>query len=219
MSAPDVAMKYVKGETITPEIHHDWQVRRERETTNMTVIPDEAYLRPGTIPVFTIRHPGLMVPSVYRAIRDAEQGPATDKSNMIFATNLGWSRLLHDWYLAQGVTPIVADSDDYMTNQAFVRQLSVELGLSPDHIIFTWPKSTKEISEMPQIVVGIMKTIWNSEGIIPGMDAKSLNLAEEEEKWKAEFGDETAAFLKMLVDRAMPHYEYLRKRRFRVQEE
>ena len=189
-------------------------------TTNITVLPDEFFLHQNTIPVFSIRHPGLMVPSIYRAMSGREFDDSRGNSNIKFSTNLGWSRLLYDWYLSKGVEPIVADSDDYMTRQGFMRELCIATGLSPDHVTYSWPKASEdELSQMPQLVAGIKKTLLGSDGVITGMDARNIRLEDEVRKWKDEFGEETAVFLKELVNRAMPHYEYLHERRLRMEGE
>lgn len=128
---------------------------------------------------------------------------------------------MYDWYLEKGVEPVIVDADDYMTSREFMRQLAVRIGLDPDHVVFNWPKATEQelLNIQPPIAARIKKTLLSSDGIIPGHDARALKLDDEEQEWREEFGEPTASFLKELVDRTMPHYEYLHERRLRLEVE
>ena len=127
---------------------------------------------------------------------------------------------MYDWYVAHGFHPVIIDADDYMTSRDFMRKLCKKTGLDAERVMYSWPKATeKEVREIqPPIIAKVLHTLLGSEGIIPGLDAQNLNLEEEEEKWREEFG-EKAALVKELVGVTMPHYEYLSVRRLRVDDE
>ena len=226
---PELAAMYTFNEYIEKP---DWSYWQPHSTTGSptesytspSVLPDDALLRSGDRVVFLIRHPGLMVPSIYRTIIETR---GYDPNNMVFASTLRWSRLLYDWYLekgpAKGVGPIVVDADDYMadTDGSFMKLLCKKLGLDPEAIAYTWPKDTKESLEVypepiREMVGTIKKTIMGSEGVVPGNTAVDFDMAQAEQKWTKTWGEEGASEIKELVERTMPEYEYMRAKRLRV---
>ncbi|KAK4497051.1 hypothetical protein PRZ48_011500 [Zasmidium cellare] len=189
--------------------------QRPDHKQNFTTIPDEVLLHPGTIPLITIRHPVLAVPSNYRATNSLYTG--TKRKNWIVNTSLAFNRDLYDYYVAHGIEPIVADSDDYMSSEAFVRHLTSKLGLDPAKAVVSWPKSTeKEKQDMHPMLLQVQATLVDSEGIKPARASRNIDLEAEREKWKEEFSQEELELMEELVEIAMPHYEYLRERRLRV---
>ena len=156
-----------------------------------------------------------MIPSIYRAMSGSENAAMSQseqpvsKANFLVSCNLGWSRVLYDWYLKRGFEPLIVDADDYMTSREFMRQLCIKTGLDPDHLVYNWPKATEEELKkiQPPVAAKILKTLLSSDGIVPGLDARDLNMNEEVAKWKKEFGEETTSLLIELVDRAVPQYE------------
>lgn len=182
---------------------------------NFTTVPDDVLLYPGTIPLITIRHPVLTVPSNYRAASALYTG--AKRSNWILNTGLAWYRDLYDYYRAHGIEPIVADSDDYMSSEVFVRHLAGRVGLDPAKAIVTWPKATEEEKQkMHPMLLQIQDSLVNSEGIRADRASKNLDLEAEREKWKSEFDSERLKLMEEMVEIAMPHYEYLRERRLQT---
>jgi hypothetical protein len=177
--------------------------------TSPTSLPDSLLL--SMKPIFQIRHPILMFPSMVRAENKA-MGPIRPRELMLAATlTLRHSRSLFDWYLSQGgeVRPQVIDADDIIGNKAAVRHVCVETGLDPDAVQYEW--ETRE--EPDPLMAAFLSTINASKGIIPSLAARGLDFETEKAKWKAEFGDEDGEDLAKFVSDAMPDYEYLLSQR------
>ncbi len=72
MLSPTLTSRYTYGDACSGS-ELSWTVLQSRESeaglrTNPTILPDAFLLQPRTVPIFTIRHPVLMIPSIYRAI-------------------------------------------------------------------------------------------------------------------------------------------------------
>jgi hypothetical protein len=188
------------------------QCRNEPDSahTNPTSLPDSFLL--SMQPIFQIRHPALMFPSMLRAQSPMED-TNTRNPRVITTMTLRHSRSLYDWYLENGGErkPRVIDADDIMNDPAAVRQLCLQTGLDPDAIQYEW----EERHEENPIKASFLSTINASKGIVKGLDACNLNIETEKVKWKAAFDDETAEDLAKLVYDAMPDYEYLLSQRTR----
>ncbi|ETN40085.1 uncharacterized protein HMPREF1541_04360 [Cyphellophora europaea CBS 101466] len=78
MLYPMLASSYVHGDdsAVQQSNLEYWHVktprRKDESYTSSVVLPDEALLQAGTHPIFTIRHPGVMVPSIWRTMREVE---------------------------------------------------------------------------------------------------------------------------------------------------
>jgi hypothetical protein len=179
--------------------------------TNPTSLPDRFLL--SMQPIFQIRHPALMFPSMLRAQSNVMEDSNTRHPRVFCSLTLRHSRALYDWYLHNGGErkPRVIDADDIMTDHAAIRQLCIETGLDPDAIQYEW----EEQHEEHRIHAAFLSTINASTGIVKGLDARSLDIGDEKVKWKAEFGDEAAEDMAKFVYDAMPDYEYLLSRRTR----
>ncbi|KAK3201238.1 hypothetical protein GRF29_185g241002 [Pseudopithomyces chartarum] len=177
--------------------------------TNPTSIPDSFLLR--LRPIFQIRHPILMFPSVLRTEKKA-LGTLHPKSPLVAAAlTLSHSRALYDWYLNHegGPRPQVIDADDIMTDKSAVRRVCIETGLDPDAVQYEW-----ETREEPNPVKAVfLSTIYASKGILPGLSSQGLKFETEKAKWKAEFGDDDGEDLAKFVLDAMPDYDYLLSQR------
>ena len=220
MIQPRLASAYVYGDD--PDLNRPWVLQSStgigHTADNPTVLPNHALLAPGTVPIFTIRHPVLMVPSIYRTIREVE---STNNEIMIFSSTLRWQRLLHDWYLqhgtAVGIKPLIVDAEDYQGSgcHLFMDRLCDAAGLDKNSVIYSWEKaSDNELKSMPSIVAEIKKTILGSSGVIEGLGSASLDLEAEEAKWLELFGLEGQQEIKELVERTMDDYEYLKAHKF-----
>ncbi|KAF7197950.1 hypothetical protein HII31_00664 [Pseudocercospora fuligena] len=176
------------------------------------MIPDEVLLRPGTSVIMNLRHPAHVVVAAYRGLRDLEHG--ADRLNVILITTLRWQREMYDWFVSKGIKPVLAESEDYMTSPDFVKKLCKEAGLDPDHAIFSWPKATEEeLANMNPMYAKLLWSLLHSDGLNPSYAKKRLDFDVELAKWKEEFGEDIANFLREEVEASMPHYEYLRAKK------
>lgn len=101
---------------------------------NVTSMPESLLLHPDTIPVFTIRDPRLTIPSANRTLRMMGLPHGAGLLNYFTVTCPIWNRLMYDFYVSRGITPLVIDADDYILDPDFVRQLSRRLGLDPEQL-------------------------------------------------------------------------------------
>ena len=222
---PALASAYIHGSGDAGEFEA-WVVKSSsNESThsqdNPEVLPDETLLAPGTIPILTIRHPALMVPSIYRANRKVNNDKPVSRETGLYTGTLRWQRLLYDFYVkhgpAHGIKPLIVDADDYQGKgrEAFMARLCDAVGLDSKSVQYSWPKATDDdLKAMPPHVAMIKKTILGSDRIIEGLDSTSLDLDVEEAKWSAEFGGQGATEVKDLIKRTMVEYEYLSSRKF-----
>lgn len=123
--------------------------------------------------------------------------------------------MLYNFYKSHGVEPVVVDADDYMTSEAFVRSLCVRLGLDPTKVKFEWDAATGEQKEkeIHPMQYASQNTLYESSGVIAGKAAKAFDFTGVSVKWKEEFGDDVG-LIEEMVGLAMPHYQYLRERRW-----
>lgn len=219
MLSPVLISQYIYGD-MNSGSEHSWTVLERGETeaglrTNPTIVPDIFLLRPGTVPIFTIREPVLMVPSIYRAIV-AGENKTPSKEILLLSCTLRWSRMLYEWFLHHGAPrtkPLIIDAQDFMRGKAIVEELCREADLSADAVIDQWPKATEEeLHSMPPFVAELKKDILGSEGLIPRSATRDVVLEQEEGNWKSEFGEEVATLLNDLVRRTMPDYDFLRSK-------
>lgn len=179
--------------------------------TNPTYVPDDFLL--AMQPIFQIRHPVLMFPSLLRAQLKVFSPCHPGDPRFVALLTLRYSRALYDWYVnnTDAMAPKVIDADDIMNDRSAVRQLCCETGLDADAVQYEW-----ETTEEKDFVMATFKSTLNaSKGIKPGLEARSLNIEEEKVKWAAEFGEKDAEDLAKFVYEAMPDYEYLLERRVR----
>ena len=177
--------------------------------TSPTSLPDSLLL--SLRPIFQIRHPILMFPSLFRNLQKA-LGPIRPQQPILTAMlTLRHSRYLYDLYLSQedGVHPQVIDADDIITDKAAVQHICVVTRLKPEAVLYEW--ETRE--EKDPLKAVFLSTINTSKGIIPSLAARGLKFETEKVKWKTEFGDEDGEDLARLVLAAMPDYDYLLSRR------
>ena len=123
--------------------------------------------------------------------------------------------MLYNFYRSNGIEPVVVDADDYMTSEAFVRSLSVRLGLDPSMVRFEWDAATSQQKEkeIHPMQYASQNTLYESSGLVAGRAAKNSDFTDMLVKWKEEFGDD-AGLVEDMVALAMPHYQYLYERRW-----
>lgn len=194
--------------------------------TNPTTLPDSFYTSPGTICILTTRRPDQLIPSAYRAMKNAESlgFPSTRKTWRMSVTYL-WQVRLHSWLLSHNVPTLIVDAADFANSEAdarkFMRMLCPKLGFEEEKVLYSWPKASEEQREqMPAFVQGILSTILGSEGIVAGK-AESDGLGVEGggegagmEAYKREFGEE-GEYVRGLVKENWPLWEKLWERRLK----
>lgn len=200
-------LEYIRLLTSSELIH----LRNE----NFSLVPDDLLLRPRTIPLISIRDPRLCVPSAYRVLERMNLPHAGSRAFFLVTTCNVWNCVLYNFYKSHGVEPVVVDADDYMTSEAFVRSLCVRLGLDPSKVKFEWDAATGEQKEkeIHPMQYASQNTLYESSGVIAGKAAKDFDFTDVSVKWKEEFGDD-AGLIEEMVGLAMPHYQYLRERRW-----
>lgn len=183
---------------------------------NFTAIPDALLLKPGTIPVFTIRDPRLAVPSAFRTLGRFGLSHGSGRPNFLLSTGLIWSKVLKDYYTSHGIDPVVVDGDDTMTSEEYVRFLASRLGLDPEQVYTTWSApSADERKEIHPMFYASQGFLIESTGIDPGRAAKNMDMDEVMGKWEEEFGEDVG-LIREAIDAAMPYYRYLHERRLRM---
>lgn len=181
---------------------------------NPTAIPDDILLAEGFTPIFTIRHPVLQARSVFEAI--AKHDDSSNEIETLFTSDWVWSHLLYDWYVHNGITPLVLDADDFMTSDTFVRDLCSKIGFNPDEAVFSWPETSREEQEgMHVMLKRVQNVLINSKGLEAGRAARNIDLEAEKAKWAEDFSGSELEMLHKLYERAVPHWEYLFARRFK----
>ena len=127
-----------------------------------------------------------------------------------------WSRMLYDFYVSNDITPVVLDADDYLSDNAYVKAACDKLGLDQSRATFSWPAITeREKSEMHRFEYTSAKYLFESTGVDESRATRNINLAKEEDGWDSEFGED-AELVREMVSLAMPHYQYLCERRFKL---
>ena len=222
-----------QNEILTMEIPESYGDSRTFSSNNITLFPDE-YLRTWNL-VFLIRHPALMFPSYHRAMmKMGLQSMPLDwmERVMTLNTTLRWTRMLYDWSLEQGHTPYLLDAHDVITNPMVLVRFCELTGLDAVKLRFEWdekrdPPSPANTNNSSSTTLSyerrnlareeiMLSTLLNSSGVISEKAPENIDVAAELHKWKDEFGDEVAMMIDRAVQESMPHYEYLKERRLRV---
>jgi len=208
LTSPDELFAYGFGEEYDSKAALKLGREGESKATthnNPTFLPDEFLL--AMQPVFQIRHPVLMFPSLVRAQSKVLPNSHPSVPRLVVTLTLRGSRALFDWYLnhPSALAPKVIDADDIMNDREAVRQLCREIDFDPDAVQYEW-ESREE--KDPQKAV-FLSTIAASTGIKPGLEARGVDFEAEKAKWVEEFGEKDAADLTKAVEAAMPDYEYL----------
>lgn len=171
-------------------------------------------------PTFLIRHPAMVITSMYRAAIHAGFNRESNEPHVSERTYF-WTRSLYDFYASSRDTsspfPIVLDADDMMTSPALMTKYAKTVGFDPDQLRFQWDKvSAEALAEMSQIRRHMQSSLHASDGINMSKVAGDIDIAKEAVEWRKEFGEEGGRNLEGWVRAAMPDYEYLREKRFRL---
>lgn len=195
---------------------------------NFTVLPDE-FLQTW-LPTFLIRHPALAFPSYYRAVVKIEgnEGAAADHYGSFKMISIKGSRQLYDLYVQwrhklpssadkRDVWPIVLDADDVISSPDTMTLYCHMLNMDSEKLRFSWDAlKQNELLQMAPSQQVMRSTLLQSTGVVRAKAQSAIDIDEETEKWKTEFGAAAAQLIAKMVCEAMPDYEYLRAKRLRV---
>ncbi|KAG4263165.1 hypothetical protein FPRO03_10528 [Fusarium proliferatum] len=196
-----------------------------RSPLNLTLFPDE-FLKTWN-PTFLIRHPALMIPSLYRTCSGTmewEGFKRPRKEPMAAEITTRWHRTLYDFYSEHfandSIWPIVIDADDVMTCPQLVGKYAKLTGLDESKVRYSWDKAGEEVlNKLSHMEQRMLSSINASTTIDQSKVAGKVDIDQEAVKWKAEFGEEGAQKLERWVRDAMPDYEFLHSRRLRLEQE
>lgn len=100
MLSPQVASDYVYRSSAADSTSHttipDWLVGSQgQKHTNVTVLPDEVFLRPGTTLIFNFRHPLLIVDGLARGMHELPAFQSKDglRPLVTLGGNVHWQRV------------------------------------------------------------------------------------------------------------------------------
>jgi hypothetical protein len=185
------------------------------EEKNFTSIPSALLLKENTVPILTVRDPRLAVVSAYRVLKDIGLPHGSGRPNFLISTSLQWQRLLYDFFVSHGITPLVVDGDDLMTSPQYARSLCQKLDLDPALAYLWWPSaSEEEKSALHPMFLASQRNLIESEGPRSARAAKNTDFDKEEQQWEEEFGEDLV-MVKEMIDLAVPHYEWFQDKRFR----
>lgn len=198
--------------------------RPTRSSLNLTSMPDE-FLKTWN-PTFLIRHPALMMPSLYRTCQaDIEVDgvkPRPSKTPLLAETTIRWNKTLYDFYRVHfgedSVWPVVLDADDIMTKPELVIKYAKLVGFDPDKLHFSWDKvpeeEFKKMSPTMQVMLG---SILASSKVDTSKVAGNVDIDAEAVKWRSEFGEEGGRNLEEWVRAMMPDYLAMHANRLRLE--
>ncbi|KAK4896237.1 hypothetical protein LTR27_005759 [Elasticomyces elasticus] len=178
---------------------------------NPSCIPEALLL--SFTPVFLIRPPALMIGSNYRVASKLMKLQIEDE-DFIMQISLRWTRLMMDYYRAQGRKPILVDAEDVLDHaEVLMPKLCGLLGIDAAGIVYSWDAIPKE--QWPQDDAGIVETFigtfMSSSGIMKRESRDPVNIEVETQKWAKLYDDDIASRLKGRVEAEMADYEYLRQ--------
>lgn len=195
----------------------------DEKNTNPTMLPDSFFL--GAVPVFIIRHPAMQNESWYRA--DLRVGPV-DITTPIrkMSGDVSNCRKLLEWYEANvpadvavdepkrpgPFKPIVIDADDLLENPAAIEELCRRCNFDPAKVAYEW-EATGIQPDLDERTVSYLQDLWKSTGVDKSKSSKGVTIEGKYQKWKEEFGDEAADFLKQRAEAVMDDYLYMKARK------
>ncbi|KAG9250824.1 uncharacterized protein F5Z01DRAFT_342313 [Emericellopsis atlantica] len=193
-----------------------------RSPKNLTSMPDE-FLKTWR-PTFLIRHPAMMLPSLYRtAAADIEVEGFRRPNNepVPREVTMKWIRTLYeffaDFYGEGSQWPIVLDADDFIKDPALIAKYAPLVGLDADKLRFSWDKTPEEeIKKRNAMAQRMLSSISASTGIDNSKLAGDVDIDAEAVKWREEFGDEGGRKLEQWVRDAIPDYRFLHSKRLRI---
>ena len=186
---------------------------------NVTLIPNDILLHAGTLPIFNIRDPRLAVTSANRTMAKMDLPQGGGRPNYLITTCPIWSCVLYDFYVSNGIQPLIVEADDVITDEEFVRHICSKAGLDPAQAYTSWPAAAQEdLDKMHPMYYASQSTLINSTGANAAHAAKNVDFDAEEKKWAEEFGDDLP-LVKEMIELATPYYQYLWERRLKMEDE
>ncbi|KAF7190422.1 hypothetical protein HII31_08136 [Pseudocercospora fuligena] len=185
----------------------------DKPPRNPTYIPDELFFSMRN-PAILIRHPALVVPSYFRA-QNVKQKYAIGDEIVKAWTMQSSAKFLYEHLLALAINPVVVDGDDVMYKSSdLCAKLCALWQLDPSGVRFEWQEGSEVEKSFP-LSDGYMNVTFGSKGIVQ-REPKIVDIDVEESRWRHEFGEETAAAMRVLVDADLADYEYLKARKLEV---
>ncbi|KAH6886836.1 hypothetical protein B0T10DRAFT_490392 [Thelonectria olida] len=227
LNSPFIESQHVHGTKELPGEPKSFAVKGvsqpSRSPLNLTFLPDE-FLKTWN-PTFLIRHPAMMIPSLYRTcLGNFEMNgfKRTKKEPLPTELTTKWIRTLYDFYAAHfaesSLWPIVLDADDIMTCPALVSKYAQLAGLDDTKLRFSWNTASEEtMKKLSTMEARMLSSINASTKIDSSKVAGRIDIDQEAVKWKSEFGEEVAQKLERWVRDAMPDYNFLHSKRLRLE--
>jgi hypothetical protein len=201
----------------------------EGASENPTSIPTP-FLLHKIRPSFLIRHPAHTFPSLMRTAIDNEGVEAilsnSGEGSMRWEATYHWHVALYKFLVASDsypcqtcdrciTYPIILDASD-LSNAGLVRRYAAAVGLEPDVVRFEW--NVERLENMRKPDARMKDTLMMSTGVLMEklQDVTGLDLEQEKENWKVEFGDILGKRVGWLVESAMVDYNWLHERRMRL---
>ncbi|KAG9234034.1 hypothetical protein BJ875DRAFT_462727 [Amylocarpus encephaloides] len=223
--SPSQARAKIFDEDIGPSI---WDLKlpsdafpkQTKSKLNMTLLPDE-FLE-TFLPTFLIRHPGLVVPSLYRKMLSGEEFFGTYIiPELRIAAAFSWPRAMYEYYANslkgtryEANWPVVLDADDIIKDPSLVKQYAEMIGIDPAKLKFEWDSVQRADFEVMENTEKLMfDTLLQSRGIRKDKLSEGFDLDVEAGKWKVEFGEEIAKVIEDVVRGSMLDYEFLKSKR------
>ncbi|KAL0575951.1 hypothetical protein V5O48_006021 [Marasmius crinis-equi] len=175
---------------------------------NPTLLPDRLLV--SFTPVFIIRHPARMLPSLLRTF--GQVGATAFDTDFPVDSSFKWQRMVYDcykaWFGNDSALPIVIDGDKLINDpEGQMEKLCKGVGLDPAGLRYTWEV---EVPDTP-VKALFKRTLCASTGVMKGQEIPPV-IDDEMKKWAGEWGDDTAQELKRHAEMIMPDYEYLLQR-------
>ncbi|KAJ8095130.1 hypothetical protein AAF712_006883 [Marasmius tenuissimus] len=175
---------------------------------NPTFLPDRFALT--LTPVFTMRHPALVLPSYLKAVStEASAVESIFGEECATATSFKNQIQVFDFYKAlNGEPPVVVDGERLVKNtQAVMKKVCEKLGLDESNVKYEW--ESKDVN-LPKTMDAFTGKVNRSTGVIQdAMYDKPVDIDEQKKKWEKTWGQEVANRMEELVRDAMKDYEYL----------
>lgn len=118
---------------------------------------------------------------------------------------------IYDWYISQGIEPVVVDAEDVVERPEMTAKLCEILGMDAGGVKTEWdtvPEATQ--LKFSQRRRQFLSTIMDSTGVIKNKSSKGLDMMKKREQWMEEFGIAEAEWLFRKTEEAMADYEFLR---------
>lgn len=133
------------------------------EHSNPTYIPNE--IMDTLTPIFVIRHPILMVDSVYRTGLGVMSVDPTDEDFHLLHT-LRWCRILYDYFVDQGKKPVIVEAQDFIyKTKETMGKLCTTVGIDPEGIVEEWEPFPYEQFLDHKIAIAYTGDLWRSTGV------------------------------------------------------